>query len=166
MTAVAEAALEQVHLDEGVQGAKKEAHHTEAFFAGREFPGGQRGIAVEFAKKMPTDECEIFIPHMEGYPSRIPENETAFAHRNTPFVLNIHTRWRKEEDDKRSIDWARGIHKATEPYSQGVYVNFISQEGADRVRDAYTPEVWERLVQVKRKYDPGNIFKLNQNIKP
>ncbi len=121
---------------------------------------------VEFAETMPSDEIEVFIPHMEGTPSRVPENTTAFAHRKTPFVLNIHTRWRNASDDERCLAWARDFHRATEPFAQGVYVNFMSDEGEDRVKEAYTQKVWDRLVQVKKKYDPNNLFRMNQNIKP
>ncbi len=121
---------------------------------------------VEFAGKMPSDEIEVFIPHMEGTPSRVQENDTAFAHRKTPFVLNIHTRWRNVSDDEKCLSWVRKFHKSTEAFAQGVYVNFLSDEGETRVKDAYTKEVWERLVQVKNKYDPNNLFKMNQNIKP
>jgi FAD/FMN-containing dehydrogenase len=121
---------------------------------------------LSFAESLPSDECEIFIPHMEGAPSRIPSEATAFSHRSTPFVLNIHTRWRSQADDEPCIAWARDFHRATEPFAQGVYVNFLSEEGEARVKDAYTDAVWKRLVQLKDKYDPTNMFRLNQNIKP
>jgi FAD/FMN-containing dehydrogenase len=61
---------------------------------------------------------------------------------------------------------ARGFHSATEPYARGVYVNFLSDEGEDRVRAAYTPESWDRLAGIKKKYDGNNLFHMNQNIKP
>jgi len=109
----------------------------------------------EFALNMPTEECEIMVPHMEGAPSRIAPNATAFPHRSTPFVINIHTRWRDASDDERAKEWAREFHQATEPYSQGVYVNFISDEGESRVKQAYTTNVWSRLVECKRKWDPN-----------
>lgn len=121
---------------------------------------------VEFAETMPSDEIEVFIPHMEGAPSRVPQDATAYAHRQTPFVLNIHTRWRDVADDEKCLAWARDFHRATEPFAQGVYVNFLSDEGEDRVKAAYTPEAWNRLVEVKKKYDPNNLFRMNQNIKP
>lgn len=121
---------------------------------------------LEFAAKMPTTECEVFIPHMEGAPSRVPEKDTAFAHRKTPFLLNIHTRWQDISQDDYCLEWARDFHKATEPYAKGVYVNFLSDEGTDRVKDAYSKDVWKRLVQVKNKYDPDNFFRMNQNISP
>lgn len=121
---------------------------------------------LTFAQTLPSDECEIFIPHMGGKPSRVQAGDTAFAHRNTPFVLNIHTRWRDSSDDDRCIAWAREFHDATAPYAQGVYVNFLGDEGDARVRDAYTEQTWERLVKLKYKYDPNNLFRLNQNIPP
>lgn len=121
---------------------------------------------LEWAGKMPSPECEVFIPHMEGAPSRVPEEATAFAHRKTPFVMNIHTRWRDAADDGKCMEWARGIHGATTEYAKGVYVNFIADLGEEQAKVAYTPAVWERLVQTKRKWDPGNLFRMNQNIKP
>ena len=121
---------------------------------------------IEYSGKMPTQECEVFIPHMEGAPSRVPETATAFAHRKTPFVMNIHTRWQNASDDERCLNWAKAIHSATQEFAQGVYVNFISQEGEDRVKDAYTSSVWNRLVEVKKNWDPNNMFRINQNIKP
>lgn len=121
---------------------------------------------IEFAGKLPSEECEVFIPHMEGAPSRVAENETAFAHRYTPFVLNIHTRWQEKTDDEKCLAWARDFHDATNRFAQGVYVNFLSDEGEGRVKDAYTAQVWDKLVQVKTKYDPDNLFRMNQNIKP
>ncbi|MEQ8767762.1 MAG: FAD-binding oxidoreductase [Planctomycetota bacterium] len=121
---------------------------------------------LELAGSMPTEECEVFIPHMEGAPSRVEEDATAFAHRYTPFLMNVHTRWRNREDDARCIAWARAIHEATEPFARGVYVNFLGEEGDDRVKQAYSPKVWSRLVEVKRSWDPDNFFRFNQNIRP
>lgn len=120
----------------------------------------------EYALTMPSKECEIFVPHMEGAPSRIQSDATAFPHRNTPFVLNIHTRWQDAKGDEKAIEWAREFHQATQPFAKGVYVNFLSAEGADRVKEAYTSEVWKRLVECKRKWDPKNLFRMNQNISP
>jgi FAD/FMN-containing dehydrogenase len=122
--------------------------------------------AIEFSGRMPSEECEVFIPHMEGAPSRVPENDTAYSHRKTPFVLNIHTRWQDACDDERCIAWAREFHASTQQFAKGVYVNFLSDEGQSRVKEAYTQEVWGRLVAVKTQYDPSNLFRMNQNIEP
>lgn len=121
---------------------------------------------IHFGNNLPTPHCEIFIAHMGGAPSRIAEDETAFAHRGAPFVMNVHTRWEKPADDERCIAWAREFFEATKPFASGVYVNFLSEEGEDRVKEAYTDKSWNRLVELKNKYDPKNLFKMNQNIKP
>ncbi len=123
-------------------------------------------IVLDFAQRMPSPQCEIFIPHMEGAASRVSNDATAYAHRKAPFILNIHARWTDPADDERHIAWARALHKATNRFADGVYVNFLSDEGPDRVRDAYPPATWARLVELKRRYDPGNLFRMNQNIQP
>jgi FAD/FMN-containing dehydrogenase len=123
-------------------------------------------VIVKYAAAMPSNECEVFIPHMEGAPSRVGSGETAFSHRSTPFVMNIHTRWRDESDDEMCIKWARDFFNETKAYSQGVYVNFISDGEENRTREAYTGEVWDKLVAVKTKWDPDNTFRMNMNIKP
>jgi hypothetical protein len=115
---------------------------------------------------MPTDECEIFIPHMEGAIGSIPSEATAFSHRSTPFVLNVHTRWQDPSDDESCLVWAKKFYDATKPFSQGVYVNFLSNEGEERVKQAYSATAWMKLVDVKRRWDPGNFFQVNQNINP
>lgn len=132
----------------------------------KDLPDASIPLIKKYARSMPSEECEIFIPHMEGAPSRVGETETAFPHRYTPFVLNIHTRWQDQKDDEKALKWARDFHEATRPFSQGVYVNFLSNEGAERVREAYTKEVWDKLVRVKTQWDPDNVFRMNQNIEP
>ncbi len=124
------------------------------------------GKVIEFAEKLPGPQCEVFIPHMEGAPSRVPENATAYAFRSTPFVLNIHARWEDAGEDSRYIGWAKEFFQETRPFARGVYVNFLSDEGEQRVKDAYTEKAWQRLTQLKQKYDPTNLFRMNQNIKP
>ncbi len=121
---------------------------------------------LEYAQKLPTESTEIFIPHMEGAPGRVPADATAYSFRSNPFVLNVHTRWESEQNDRECISWAREFSEQTKVFAEGVYVNFLSDEGDDRVREAYTSGVWERLVHLKNKYDPQNVFRMNQNIQP
>ncbi|MEN8230504.1 MAG: FAD-binding oxidoreductase [Bacteroidota bacterium] len=146
-------------VDHGARNYWK-SHHI------KELPDDCIDTILEYAATMPHEESEVFIPHMEGAPTRVHPTSTAYPHRETPFVLNIHTRWRDPSDDSRAIKWAKDFHEATRPYSQGVYVNFLSEEGADRVKEAYTEEVWERLVEAKNRWDPENTFRMNQNIAP
>lgn len=92
--------------------------------------------------------------------------DSAYTHRQAPFILNINTRW-DDGDAERHIEWTRALWTAMRPFSSGgVYVNFLGQEGADRVLEAYGPEKFERLVALKRRYDPSNFFRINQNIPP
>ncbi len=92
--------------------------------------------------------------------------DTAYAHRGARFALNIPSVWADPAEDDRNIRWTRDLFDAMSPYSSGVYVNFLGTEGEERVRAAYRPETYERLSALKRKYDPANFFRLNQNIKP
>ena len=90
----------------------------------------------------------------------------AYPARDAKFVLNVHGRWDEPVDDERCISWSREFFKASAPYaSAGAYVNFMTAEEGDRVASAYGSN-YERLVQIKRKYDAKNVFHLNQNIKP
>ncbi len=120
---------------------------------------------VEAAQNFPTQDCEILVIQMGGAPARVPAAATAFAERKPTLAMNIHTRWSNAGDDMRCTHWARDLWEACKPHAAGVYVNFLS-EGENRVRDAYPPATWERLVTIKRKYDPENFFRINQNIAP
>jgi FAD/FMN-containing dehydrogenase len=84
-----------------------------------------------------------------------------------PFLdASVHGRWQAPEDDDRCIDWARALYNATTPYaSAGTYINFMTRDEGDRVAAAYGPN-YDRLLQIKRKYDSENVFHLNQNIDP
>lgn len=121
---------------------------------------------IEYARKLPSPQCEIFIGLIGGQASRVAADATAYAHRDTKYVLNVHARWEKPDSDEKCISWARDFFTAAEPYATGgVYVNFLTQEELSRIAAAYGPN-YDRLVQVKNKYDPKNLFHLNQNIQP
>lgn len=121
---------------------------------------------IEYAGRLPTPQCEIFIAHIEGASNRIPTDATSYGYRDTKFVLNVHGRWDEKADDETCIAWAREFFKASEPYaSAGAYVNFMTEEEGDRVVSAYGSN-YARLKKLKNQYDPENIFHLNQNIKP
>jgi FAD/FMN-containing dehydrogenase len=120
---------------------------------------------IEYAGKLPSGMSEIFLAQLGGAVNRIAPGATAYPHRNVNFIMNVHTRWEEPSMDKDCIDWAREFFDKTAPYSAGgVYVNFIS-EGEDRVNAAFG-ENHEALAKIKRKYDPDNFFRVNQNIKP
>lgn len=80
--------------------------------------------------------------------------------------MNVHTRWREASDDQAFIDWARKIFDAAAPYAAGTaYVNFMPDDEGDRVEEAYGAS-YERLAKTKSRYDPSNLFRMNQNIRP
>jgi FAD/FMN-containing dehydrogenase len=121
---------------------------------------------VDYVGTLPTEECEIFIGQVGGASSRISADATAYPHRDTNFVMNVHTRWRKRGDDQSAIKWAREFFAATAPHATGgVYVNFMPDDETERVPGAYGSN-YARLTALKAKYDPGNLFRLNQNVQP
>jgi FAD/FMN-containing dehydrogenase len=131
-----------------------------------ELSDGALDSIIQFAGNLPTPQCEIFLGLIAGASNRIPAEATAYGHRDTKFVLNVHGRWDDSAEDKRCIGWARDFFRASAPYaSAGAYVNFMTEDEADRIAAAYGSN-FARLAQIKRKHDPDNIFHINQNIKP
>jgi FAD/FMN-containing dehydrogenase len=96
------------------------------------------------------------------------EDETAFSQRDAAHNVNINAVWTEEDPNaERHIAWARDFFNTMQPHAgRRVYVNFLGEEGDDRVRQAYGARNYERLVKLKRAFDPTNFFRLNQNIQP
>jgi FAD/FMN-containing dehydrogenase len=131
-----------------------------------ELSDGSIDALTGYAARLPTPECEIFIGQLGGGTSRVAFDATAYPHRNANFVMNVHTRWREPADERRSIEWARQLFAETAPHATGgVYVNFMPEDEIDRVSSAYGAN-YARLAALKAKYDPGNLFRLNQNVQP
>jgi FAD/FMN-containing dehydrogenase len=131
-----------------------------------ELSDGLIDSVVEYGGKLPSPQCEIFFGAMGGQANRIAPDATAYAHRDAEFVMNVHGRWDREADDERCIAWAREFFTESAPYATGgVYVNFMTEEESGRVGAAYGPN-YDRLVELKTKFDPTNLFRLNQNIPP
>ena len=131
-----------------------------------ELSDGLLDTLASYAARLPTGECEIFIGQLGGATSRVALDATAYPHRNANFVMNVHTRWRETADEQRSIDWARKFFAETAPHATGgVYVNFMPEDEIERVPSAYGAN-YRRLAALKAKYDPGNLFRLNQNVRP
>jgi FAD/FMN-containing dehydrogenase len=121
---------------------------------------------VDYVGTLPTEECEIFIGQVGGASNRIAADATAYPHRDTNFVMNVHTRWRERGDERAAIKWAREFFAATAPHATGgVYVNFMPEDETERVPGAYGSN-YTRLAALKAKYDPDNLFRLNQNVQP
>jgi FAD/FMN-containing dehydrogenase len=102
-----------------------------------------------------------------GAVARVPEDATAFPNRSAQHNLNIVGAWEMNDPDSgRHVAWVRETWEQMRPSASGAYVNFMSDEPADRLRAVYGPEKYERLVALKRRYDPDNMFRHNQNILP
>ena len=121
---------------------------------------------VDHARRLPDPQTEIAFAQLGGAVARVPREATAYTHRDAEFVLNVHGRWQDPAKDQACIAWARSLFAAAAPYATGgVYVNFMTEEEGDRVSSAYGLN-FERLRALKKEYDPGNLFRVNQNIRP
>lgn len=131
-----------------------------------ELKDGLFDVIVDFAGKLPSPQCEIFIAQLGGQAARVPADATAFGNRDANFVMNVHGRWESPGEDEAGIAWAREVYRATLPFATGgAYSNFLTAEETDRVRLAFGAN-YKRLAHVKKTYDPQNFFRLNQNIPP
>lgn len=146
------------------------------------FPRGQRYyIKSQFVEELSDDFIEAFVPratnpsspltassiqHYGGAVSKRAADETAYGHRDANFAILMGPAWTDPAEDDVHVAWSREFFASIEPFAQGFYVNFLSQEDSDRVRSAYTPEIYHRLQALKRKYDPENMFRVNHNIDP
>ena len=121
---------------------------------------------IEYASKFPSPQCEIFIAYLEGKFNTVPVSAMAYPNRDLKYVLNVHGRWDNSNQDKEGIGWARDFFDATLKFaSAGAYVNFMTEDEQDRVKSAYGQN-YNKLVEIKKKYDPNNLLRHNQNIKP
>lgn len=120
---------------------------------------------VQQAKAIPNELSDIFLCHLGAAINRVSSTATAYQHRDAEFLINAHVRWEDPTQDEAFIAWAREFHDATGKYADGsVCLNWLS-EGDDRVRNAYGIN-YDRLVELKNKYDPDNIFRSNFNVLP
>jgi FAD/FMN-containing dehydrogenase len=136
-----------------------------------EISDGVIDTIVNYCLNRPSPMCHGLIEHqLGGAVSRIGNDETAFNHRNVEYSFMSIGQCAEAEGAEACIRWAREFWEAMQPYATGgVYVNYLGQEtdeGADRIKAAYGSEKYQKLVALKKKYDPSNMFRLNQNIKP
>jgi FAD/FMN-containing dehydrogenase len=131
-----------------------------------ELGDGLIDVLIDHARSIPDPQTEIAFAQLGGAVSRVPADATAYTHRDAQFVLNVHGRWADPAKDAACIGWARQFFGAATPFATGgVYVNFLTQEEQERVPAAYGSN-YARLAALKKKYDPDNVFRVNQNIRP
>ena len=119
-----------------------------------------------YVPTLPDPQCEVFFAHLGGAQGRVPDAATAAQGRSTAFLMNVHGRWSDASQDESGIGWCRDLWNAVGQYATGeAYVNFMTEEEGDRLELAYGSS-YQRLVELKNRYDPSNLFRLNQNILP
>jgi len=121
---------------------------------------------LEHGPKVPTVNSTVHIYPINGACHRVAPDATAFAYRDATFATVIAGMWPDPAENDANTAWVRGFYDATAPYSEaGGYVNFMAGDDQERIKDNYKGN-YDRLVDVKRRYDPGNLFRHNQNIRP
>ncbi|MGC1685978.1 MAG: FAD-binding oxidoreductase [Candidatus Acidiferrales bacterium] len=123
-------------------------------------------VLIESLASIPSANTQIELAYLGGAASRVGAAETAFGDRSAPFIMNLLADWSDAAEDAENIAWVRKVFTSLRPaMTSGVYVNFMSGDEQDRVREAYH-ERWDRMVKVKTHYDPHNFFRMNQNVPP
>jgi FAD/FMN-containing dehydrogenase len=127
---------------------------------------GAIDTTLRYIGDLPSPHCEIFFGQIGGATMRPAPDSSAYPHRDAMYVCNVHGRWETPAEDRKGMEWARGFFRDTAPYATGgVYVNFLTDDESDRIMAAYGPN-YQRLEEAKKKYDPQNLFRSNQNIRP
>ena len=122
---------------------------------------------ISHAEAIASPHSAILLFPLDGALNRLPEDHSSVGNRDTAWVLNIAASWEKAENDKTNIDWARAAWRDMRSFSTGgTYMNFLTEEETDdRIQAAYRKN-YERLVEIKTKWDPANLFQMNKNIAP
>ncbi|HEY6598555.1 MAG TPA: FAD-binding oxidoreductase [Pseudomonadales bacterium] len=132
-----------------------------------EFGDAAIDVLIDAFARVPSNTTAVAIEDVRGAVHRVDADSMAFPHRGEHFNLLIVGIWRDRDDDAAHIRWVRELWNAMQPFSSSrVYVNYLGEEGRDRIKEAYGEAKYARLVQLKRKYDPENLFRSNQNIAP
>ncbi len=140
-------------------------HYWKGSFAS-ELTDGAIAAHVEHGPKVPVVNSTMHIYPINGACNRVPSDATAFAYRDAKFATVIAGMWPDAADNEKNVKWVKDYYKALEPHSAaGGYVNFMAEDDQGRIRDNYKDN-YSRLASIKQQYDPGNLFHMNQNIKP
>ena len=119
--------------------------------------------AIEVA---PSPMAMIQVRILGGAMARVPSDATAFVHRDAKVMIAVLDPYEDPSTKDVQVAWVEALHEALAPNAVGVYSNFLEREGEDRIREAYGAQTYQRLSLIKRRYDPRNLFRLNQNIRP
>lgn len=128
-----------------------------------------RPVAETIVEHLDASDAAMRVAQLRvlgGAMARVPADATAFAHRGSRIMVNIATFYEGPDDRDLRQTWVEGLSAALRQDDDGAYVNFLADEGDERIRAAYPGSTWDRLCAVKARYDPTNLFRLNQNIPP
>ena len=115
---------------------------------------------------MPGELSVVYLEPMGGAINRIDQKATAFPHRSAAYSIHILTGWSDADKDEPVLSWSREFYNELKPFSTGgVYVNLLGHDESDRVKNAYGTN-FQKLREIKKKWDPGNLFRQNHNITP
>jgi FAD/FMN-containing dehydrogenase len=123
-------------------------------------------VMVEYGRRIVSPTTSVGLFQMGGAVAGVDDSGTAFNGRDAAFTFNINGNSKTAEGFEAEREWARAYWSALEPYHTSVYVNFLMDEGQERIMQAYGAMKYDRLKALKRTYDPTNLFRLNQNISP
>ena len=146
------------------EGATRHPSTTRSVFMDLLDDGSVDAILDALATMPPMAMIQIRV--FGGAMGRVPVTDTAFAHRTSSVMVSVMAGFVDEQSAPSAVAWNRSLFAALEPKSTGVYANFLEDEGEDRIRAAYPAGAYERLAEVKRRYDPLNVFHRNQNVRP
>jgi hypothetical protein len=121
---------------------------------------------VEHYATVPHPLSHVVVYPLGGAVSRVGRDETAVDYRDAPYNFLIVGMWSEAAEDEKNVRWVRELWRQMQPFALGVYVNYETDREVERVMSAYCPDKYARLVTLKNQYDPANLFRLNQNIKP
>ncbi len=123
--------------------------------------------SIEAVRNSPSDANLVHLRGLGGAFGRVANDATAFGHRDRRYFVALIAVWLDEAADPAPHEaWTLSLWERLRPEGEGVYVNFLEDEGRDRVHEAYPPATYDRLAAVKRRYDPANLFRFNQNVTP
>jgi hypothetical protein len=124
-------------------------------------------VMCRFHRTRPSPLTQILVLPGGGVAARVPDGTMAIGQRDAPFNVHITSLWADAGEDAANIAWTRELGAALKPFTTGrVYVNFIGDEGRERVVASFGDEGYARLQVLKRRYDPGNLFRTSQNVEP
>jgi FAD/FMN-containing dehydrogenase len=131
-----------------------------------DFTDGVRDALLARATTFSSPLSSVLLPHL-GSSVVPPGQESAVGNRDAQFLVNYQASWEDPAEDDRHIGWARENYDAMAPHASGQYVNFMTEEEvADPARRVHEPDVYARLAQIKRRYDPDNVLRFNKNVRP